>query len=217
LKREDRHIPDDVFSLFPYCNRCWAGAEADLSGGQQQQLAIGRAMVMRPKLLFAREPTEAFSPRSFKDIAARSRIFAASAISPSCSSSNISTLPASSATILRHGSRCREYAAIEVNSIPARSVAKWRYNRARDGRPEGRGRGMNAKRRHQRGFGDFSRQSGRGLGGVDVQLVDGATRRGNLHESARCACVSLRPKPNGLSAVFVNTAGGIAGGDRFGH
>ena len=48
LKRDDRNIPDDVFSLFPVLQSMLGRRGGDLSGGQQQQLAIGRALVMRP-------------------------------------------------------------------------------------------------------------------------------------------------------------------------
>src|SRR3569623_2328409 len=68
LKREDRHIPDDVFSLFPVLQSMLGGRGGDLSGGQQQQLAIGRALVMRPKLLLLDEPTEGIQPSIIKDI-----------------------------------------------------------------------------------------------------------------------------------------------------
>ena len=68
LKREDRSVPDDVFALFPVLGDMLGRRGGDLSGGQQQQLAIGRALVMRPRLLLLDEPTEGIQPSIIKDI-----------------------------------------------------------------------------------------------------------------------------------------------------
>ena len=66
--REHKKIPDEVFELFPVLDSMLKRRGGDLSGGQQQQLAIGRALTMRPKLLVLDEPTEGIQPSVIKDI-----------------------------------------------------------------------------------------------------------------------------------------------------
>jgi urea transport system ATP-binding protein len=68
LPRGKRSIPDEVFELFPVLKSMLGRRGGDLSGGQQQQLAIGRALVMRPRLLVLDEPTEGIQPSIIKDI-----------------------------------------------------------------------------------------------------------------------------------------------------
>jgi urea transport system ATP-binding protein len=68
LRRKDHNVPDTVFSLFPVLRTMLGRRGGDLSGGQQQQLAIGRALVMRPRLLLLDEPTEGIQPSIIKDI-----------------------------------------------------------------------------------------------------------------------------------------------------
>lgn len=68
LSRSERNIPDYIFELFPVLKSMLGRRGGDLSGGQQQQLAIGRALVTRPKVLVLDEPTEGIQPSIIKDI-----------------------------------------------------------------------------------------------------------------------------------------------------
>ncbi|EPF16995.1 LIV-I protein F [Cedecea davisae] len=67
--RQARTVPDEIYQLFPVLHEMRQRRGGDLSGGQQQQLAIGRALACKPQLLILDEPTEGIQPSIIKEIA----------------------------------------------------------------------------------------------------------------------------------------------------
>jgi len=63
-----REIPERIFELFPGLKKMLSRRGGDLSGGQQQQLAIGRALALDPKILILDEPTEGIQPNIVHEI-----------------------------------------------------------------------------------------------------------------------------------------------------
>ena len=85
-----------MFELFPVLKTMLRRRGGDLSGGQQQQLAIARALVMKPRLLVLDEPTEGIQPSIIKDIGRVIALLRSRGEWPSCWWSSISISPRNS-------------------------------------------------------------------------------------------------------------------------
>ena len=186
----------------------------DLSGGQQQQLAIGRALVMRPRLLLLDEPTEGIQPSIIKDIGR--------AISYLRSLGKIAIVLVEQYLDFAH--ELGDYFAVMERGavVYASDRAEPRRRRAEAGdgdlnSNDYRCRGAETCLRARRHTGEIF-AGNRAIGRIALSVAAGAdgSRRRRVHEAG-----SLRVRfPNvartdALDAVIVNTAGGMTGGDRF--
>ncbi|MGX1043065.1 urease accessory protein UreH/ABC-type Na+ transport system ATPase subunit NatA [Bradyrhizobium diazoefficiens] len=212
LKREDRHIPDDVFSLFPVLQSMLGRRGGDLSGGQQQQLAIGRALVMRPKLLLLDRADRGHPALDHQGHRPRHLLLAQPRQHRHRAGRTISRLCLRTRRQFRRDGSRRG----EVHLRPHQS------RRERDQPSDGSvshlcrdrlGRRMRSELSVTSSI--FEANRARGAVRFDVHARDGVTRRGVLHESGSLRVRFPSPEDEGLSGVFVNTAGGVAGGDRF--
>ena len=203
LPRDQRGIPDDVFSLFPVLHDMLRRRGGDLSGGQQQQLAIGRALVMRPRLLLLDEPTEGIQPSIIKDIGR-------------------------AITYLRS---LRQMAIVLVEQyldFASELGDRFRGDGSRRDRLFFR---PGAARTRPRSSGRWRSRSGcvpaasalnrifaanRAAGHIalEVGAQGGVTRRVRVGEDGPLRVRFPGPDSASLEAMIVNTAGGIAGGDR---
>jgi urea transport system ATP-binding protein len=86
-------IPGELYELFPVLGQMLHRRGGDLSGGQQQQLAIARALAPQPKILILDEPTEGIQPSIIKDIGRVIRMLANRGDMASCCASSTTTLP----------------------------------------------------------------------------------------------------------------------------
>ena len=210
MKRDDRNIPDDVFSLFPVLNSMLGRRGGDLSGGQQQQLAIGRALVMRPKLLLLDEPTEGIQPSIIKDIGR--------AISYLRSLGTMAIVLVEQyldfACELGDNFAVMDRGAVKYACDSLRSRRDQPPDVCRGGRMFG---GRMRTDTTRAASATFAANRAQGAVKFDVHLQDGVTRRGVLHESgslrvrfpspeaeASPACSSTRPAASPAAIVSIS-------------
>ena len=86
-------VPPELYELFPVLKQMLGRRGGDLSGGQQQQLAIARALAAKPKVLILDEPTEGIQPSIIKDMVALSACWPIAATWPLCWWNSITTSP----------------------------------------------------------------------------------------------------------------------------
>jgi urea transport system ATP-binding protein len=120
--RGSRFVPEEVFALFPILKRFLRRRGGDLSGGQQQQLAIARALTARPRLLILDEPTEGIQPSIVEEIIERLRLLRQQrGLTILLVEQNIDFIKALSDRVLliQKGAIVREFAAHELSDAAA--------------------------------------------------------------------------------------------------
>ena len=197
-----------MFSLFPVLNGMLRRRGGDLSGGQQQQLAIGRALVMRPRLLLLDEPTEGIQPSIIKDIG-RAMVYLR----------NLGQIAI--VLVEQYLDFARElgdhFAVMDRGAGGLFCDARQRRGRAEvstDGISTVSRASPAGARRWPRTW-HIGRGGGRTARSGRVTLAVGTRSGADPPSRVRDGLAARALSPADGAAVLVNTAGGIAGGDRF--